>query len=138
MNLTEPIPVHEWMADATCLKVGRPDDWFPRTQRDEATAQQAKQACKRFCPVREQCLSYALSQEGGVEGIWGGLDALERRQLLGGRGPYAVKKICRSRGHDLTLKNAVYVRPSDGARICRRCKELNAQAQYDRSKGDAA
>jgi hypothetical protein len=38
----------------------------------------ARRLC-RTCPVREPCLHYALDHH--VEGVWGGLDEAERRQL---------------------------------------------------------
>ena len=49
-----------------------------RQRRDrEATA---KQICAR-CPVRADCLEYALRVQEPI-GIWGGLNEPERRQLL--------------------------------------------------------
>jgi len=36
----------------------------------------------RGCPVRRECLTYALAL-GAVEGVWGGLDPLELRFVLG-------------------------------------------------------
>lgn len=41
---------------------------------------EAKTHCAR-CPVREQCLEYALNA-GEPEGVWGGRSAAERRELL--------------------------------------------------------
>jgi WhiB family redox-sensing transcriptional regulator len=40
----------------------------------------AKAICAR-CPVREQCLSFAL-QVRDPHGVWGGLNEMERRTLL--------------------------------------------------------
>ena len=40
---------------------------------------EAKRVCRR-CPVRSECLQYALRVREPL-GIWGGLDALERRAL---------------------------------------------------------
>jgi WhiB family redox-sensing transcriptional regulator len=40
-------------------------------------ADEAKTVCRR-CPVREQCLAWALAAEP-VEGIWGGTTEAERR-----------------------------------------------------------
>jgi WhiB family redox-sensing transcriptional regulator len=42
---------------------------------------QAKRVCAR-CPVRDECLDYALRVHEEL-GIWGGLDAPERRALRG-------------------------------------------------------
>jgi hypothetical protein len=43
------------------------------------SAEPARQICAR-CPVRQQCLDYALSH-GIVHGIWGGLTERNRRTL---------------------------------------------------------
>src|SRR5215475_10375410 len=47
-----------------------------RVQRERA----AKQVCG-ICPVREECLDYALRVRELV-GVWGGLNALERLDLM--------------------------------------------------------
>ena len=46
----------------------------------EARETQAKSVCAR-CPVREQCLTFALSTRE-PHGIWGGLNEIERRRML--------------------------------------------------------
>ena len=43
-------------------------------------AEPARQICAR-CPVRQQCLDYAIGH-GIVHGIWGGLVERDRRALL--------------------------------------------------------
>ena len=43
------------------------------------TAEPAQQICAR-CPVRQQCLDYAISH-AIVHGIWGGLTERDRRAL---------------------------------------------------------
>jgi WhiB family redox-sensing transcriptional regulator len=48
----------------------------------DADAQRAKAVC-RSCPVREQCLTFALSS-GQDSGVWGGLTEEERRALRRG------------------------------------------------------
>jgi WhiB family redox-sensing transcriptional regulator len=70
-----------WREQAACapgrlpLDV-RPNDFFPHG-RESATI--AKSVCAA-CPVRELCLSDAL--ESGIDdGVFGGLDAAERRNL---------------------------------------------------------
>jgi uncharacterized protein YcaQ len=56
--------------------------WFPGKRQREST-QLAKRICAR-CPVRAQCLEYALSGAGtwgGIAtGIWGGTTPQERDQ----------------------------------------------------------
>lgn len=65
----------DWRASAGC-KGADPDLFFP--ERGESTGA-AKAVC-RECPVRRDCLEYALAN---VEkfGIWGGLSERERRRV---------------------------------------------------------
>ena len=66
-----------WMRDALCAE-SHPDLWFPEHAHTFEN-RQARMICER-CPVREQCLEYALVN-GENEGIWGGLLPRERRLL---------------------------------------------------------
>jgi WhiB family redox-sensing transcriptional regulator len=54
-----------------------------RKEEREAREAQAKAVCAR-CPVRRQCLEFALSVRE-PHGIWGGLNETERRSLLAKR-----------------------------------------------------
>lgn len=66
-----------WMARAACRGMAARDDvFFP--PRGEATGP-AKAIC-RGCPVRFDCLDYAMIN-GERHGIWGGLSERERRRL---------------------------------------------------------
>ena len=64
-----------WAAHARCADVD-PEIFFPPGD-DPAT--EARQTCCQ-CPVRDDCLDYALDA-GEQYGIWGGLDPAERRNL---------------------------------------------------------
>jgi WhiB family redox-sensing transcriptional regulator len=64
-----------WRGLAACRGIDL-DVFFP--ERGES-AEPARQVCAR-CPVREQCLDYAISN-GITDGIWGGLSERERRAL---------------------------------------------------------
>jgi hypothetical protein len=64
-----------WTARAQCAETD-PELFFP-PKGDPATA--ARAICRR-CPVREDCLAYALDA-GEEYGIWGGLDPAERNNL---------------------------------------------------------
>jgi WhiB family redox-sensing transcriptional regulator len=68
-----------WRDKAACLGED-PDLFFPvGTGRPaETQAAAAKRVCQR-CPVRTPCLDWALTT--GTDGVWGGLDDVERRQL---------------------------------------------------------
>ena len=64
-----------WAARARCADED-PEIFFPPGD-DPAT--EARQICSQ-CPVRDECLAYALDA-GEQYGIWGGLDPAERRAL---------------------------------------------------------
>ena len=75
----------EWRALAAALEVsgpggcedsGMPDAWWPDGQRVDALVEAAQDIC-RSCPLRRECLAYALAADER-EGIWGGLTPAER------------------------------------------------------------
>lgn len=71
-----------WMDRANC----RDDD--PETYFDERSSGAALAAC-RYCPVREQCLAWALELEGALAashryGVYGGLTSGQRAKLRAG------------------------------------------------------
>lgn len=66
-----------WMKDAACK--GQELWMFPHDADEEGIAH-AKSFCD-VCPVREQCLSYALSIRE-KHGVWGGTTAEERVTIL--------------------------------------------------------
>ncbi|MBV9857435.1 MAG: WhiB family transcriptional regulator [Streptosporangiaceae bacterium] len=78
---------------ARCADSGLdPEEWFPLSadvSRARAQAASAIALCT-ICPVRAECLEFALRQwfGAGGDGVWGGLVAAERRairrQWLGG------------------------------------------------------
>ena len=75
-TLTIPGP---WAKRALCAQAD-PDAWFPEQNQRELT-QLVKRICGR-CPVRAQCLEYALSGADTwgeiATGIWGGTTPQER------------------------------------------------------------
>lgn len=66
-----------WMADAACHGIG--DMFYVETHADESLALAAKRVCA-LCPVRLECLSYALERNERW-GIWGGATATERMKM---------------------------------------------------------
>jgi WhiB family redox-sensing transcriptional regulator len=68
----------EWWDLAACRNA-EPELFFPisATQASQATVERAKRVCGS-CPVRSQCLRYALRHRQ-EQGIWGGLTEDERR-----------------------------------------------------------
>lgn len=73
--LVEPWALGPWAKQAVCAGED-PEVFFP-PKNDSGGA--ARRICAR-CPVREQCLAYALDADERF-GIWGGLDENERRRL---------------------------------------------------------
>jgi WhiB family redox-sensing transcriptional regulator len=65
-----------WDDEANCRSVD-PEVFFPERQGDHAAM--AKGIC-RGCPVRMQCLEFALDARLD-HGVWGGLTEHERRAL---------------------------------------------------------
>jgi WhiB family redox-sensing transcriptional regulator len=70
----------DWRDRSACLDED-PDLFFASgtDPQEQAAAAQAKQICGR-CPVRRECLDWAVS-EGVDSGIWGGMDENERRSF---------------------------------------------------------
>ena len=73
-----------WHVKALC-RGPQAEVFFPPThveRRDERQEREAAaKAICRACPVRRPCLDYAISIRE-PPGIWGGLNELERKQLL--------------------------------------------------------
>lgn len=78
LPLAEPSAGLDWWRDAACQTVD-PDLFFPVSSlgpgRDEVA--RAKAVCAR-CPVRRQCLQFALATRQ-AHGVWGGTTEEERR-----------------------------------------------------------
>ena len=64
-----------WTAQALCVGAD-PEDFFPP---GDAPATETRDICAA-CPVRGQCLAYAITADERF-GIWGGLDPRQRRTL---------------------------------------------------------
>jgi WhiB family redox-sensing transcriptional regulator len=73
-----------WQMKASCrgpqAAVFFPPTHFERKDEKEERELRAKAICST-CPVRKACLEYALRIRE-PHGIWGGLNELERKQLL--------------------------------------------------------
>lgn len=73
----------KWQRGARCRGEQRryffPPAWSERRDERERRERQAKALCGQ-CPVRDECLDFALSANEAF-GIWGGLTEVERRQL---------------------------------------------------------
>lgn len=69
-----------WQDRALCAQTD-PEAFFPEKG---GSTREAKKICQR-CPVRAECLEYALAHDERF-GIWGGLSERERRRLKRGIG----------------------------------------------------
>ena len=72
--------VEPWMKDGACRRIAREDAmrlFFP--QKGEL-ATTAKRICEG-CPVKEECLDYALQLGETLTGIWGGTAQKERSKM---------------------------------------------------------
>lgn len=74
-----------WRARAIC-RDENPELFFPHGTHGAARAQlaAAKYVCSS-CPVREDCLSWAMDN-GEIDGVWGGTSEDERRDLASADG----------------------------------------------------
>lgn len=73
--LAEP---RRWAVRALCA--GSPADlWFP--PRGAKFTRALRQVC-RGCPVRADCVGYAMSIHETTFGVWGGTSTKDRRRLL--------------------------------------------------------
>ncbi|MER7918238.1 MULTISPECIES: WhiB family transcriptional regulator [unclassified Streptomyces] len=72
--------MENWREQAACRHED-PDLFFPigSTGPAQVQAEQAKMVCEG-CPVRQQCLDWALDTGQGI-GVWGGTTEVERRRL---------------------------------------------------------
>lgn len=72
----EPLPERRWARRAACLG-HNPDLWFLDDQ--AGSYREARTICQS-CPVRQQCLDWALETHTD-HGMWGGLNPLQRKTL---------------------------------------------------------
>jgi len=84
-TLTEPMG--DWVEQALCrekVRAGEADRswWFPGAQREQRTINIAKRICGE-CPVREDCLEWAVRNE--QYGIWGGVGPRQREYIVSDR-----------------------------------------------------
>ena len=66
-----------WMKHGACRTVADRDIFFP----DRGQSGREAKSCCAGCPVRDQCLAYAL-QNRILHGVWGGANERERRRML--------------------------------------------------------
>lgn len=68
-------PRRHWTEDALCAQTD-PEAFWPE---QGGASKDGKRVCAR-CPVRAECLEYALTHDER-RGVWGGMSENERRRL---------------------------------------------------------
>lgn len=87
MSTPNAFRVTEWQRDAACARPGIDPEMFFPTSTDRAYAYAALSLCSR-CPVRAECLEWALTVEDGTGprvGVVGGMTPHERAQAAAAR-----------------------------------------------------
>lgn len=70
----------EWREAAACGPVGTKHPWTANGPGSAQAIKVGKQICHDICPVRLNCLAYAL-RAGINHGTWGGMTESERRRM---------------------------------------------------------
>lgn len=113
----EPCPPHNvtwprWMAQGGCVEAPTAD-FYPEGRVDQQQLARVRAICWD-CPVRRDCLSWALRHE--KYGIWGGFTEQERTSLI-----RTTCKRCRWSADPITLA----MRPAGG--LCADCRARKPQ-----------
>ncbi|GAA4175970.1 hypothetical protein GCM10022287_22400 [Gryllotalpicola koreensis] len=106
-----PDDPESWRKEASCRDIDDPDVFFSPHGSDQARAA----ALCADCPVRAQCLTYALDTDT-QDGFWGGKTEAQRARMPRVR----QVKHCKSRLHSLE-SDADYIYFSNGERRCKAC-----------------
>jgi WhiB family transcriptional regulator, redox-sensing transcriptional regulator len=85
-----------WRDRALCATSESPDDWFPDHGRQPERVRLRVERTCAACPVRAECLAYAV-ENGERYGIWGGMTEEERRGVSLPR--RAASRYCASGRH---------------------------------------
>ena len=79
MSIAAPSRLN-WWSEAAC-QYADPDLFFPVSSTGRGGEEaRAKVICAR-CPVRAQCLDYAMAAGSPLQGIWGGTSDQDRARL---------------------------------------------------------
>ena len=73
----------DWRELAECRKYD-PEMWFPVSDEDTPKGRADRAVAQTVCfgcPVRDECLKFALDT-GQVDGVWGGRTEAERRAMI--------------------------------------------------------
>jgi WhiB family redox-sensing transcriptional regulator len=113
------INTETWVDHAICSTTD-PELFFPSSG---DAAPQAKRICQ-VCPVRKQCLDYALKYHEPV-GIWGGLSPRERMDFRRGK-----LKFCEHGGRRGSCRECARVRDAAYRKRIREGQSTNSKARH--------
>lgn len=78
------VPTLPYLPGAACKDIINPDIFFPRSKKTEAKSLPIVQSICSGCPVRKECLDFALDWQI-PHGIWAGTTPAMRDEMLKGR-----------------------------------------------------
>lgn len=109
---------NDWRHYAAC-RGEDPEQFFPTGQTGpwELVIDNAKAVCRR-CPVREQCLTWALDNHMN-EGVWGGFTEKERQSIRRGHTPRTPAQCGTRPGYKKHRR--------EGTPVCEPCQTANAE-----------
>jgi WhiB family redox-sensing transcriptional regulator len=122
------IPVYtrpDWHDDANCRGLS-PDIFYVDQKKSPESAELTREALRvcRACDVQVECLTYALNIRE-LDGVWGGMTAEQRRELLRGT-PRPLPSI--EHGTD----GGYHAHLRRGEDACVHCLEAHAALKVDR------
>lgn len=106
----------DWQEKAACGQPHTDPDWW---HSETGAARRAVAVCRQTCPVRGECLTYALSNDERL-GVWGGMTTRERDQFSR-RTSARLDNRC-MRGHEFTVENTYIT--TVGRKTCRTCRTV--------------
>lgn len=134
-----PFNYADWMEHGLCSKLdAHPDAWFPDTTTTanggwggiEEQVKAATEVCNQ-CPVRLQCLAYAI-ENNERDGIWGGRDFT--RRVGKNKSARATATHC-ANGHRWDEDDNL--RMTKRGRRCRSCFREESRRRYAEKKAAA-
>lgn len=125
-HIIRPLFINErWIEQALCAQVD-PEIFFPDKG---ANPHAAIEVCRR-CPVRKQCLEWAL-REREPYGVWGGTTAKRREELNRGRPRRYPRPRCGT-------ESGARSHYRHGEEACGPCLRASAAAQRRRKQRNAS
>lgn len=113
----------EWQLQAACR--GKPTDWWFPGKGHTTTETHAAKAICGGCPVREECLEYAVTVIRRPDGIWGGLTEKQRKSLS-----FSRPKRFRQRADAQHGTKSRFLAGCE----CRACERANERSTHDKPR----